>query len=103
MYQDWTNCAHIGEEKDMPLRSYSRSGAEIHEDWINRAHMKEEKDMPQPKTFTMGLDFLEMNKEHDNWFLQIETFDPHEPYDPPSVWEYSDHDCPYNPGYEGKT
>ena len=24
--------------------------------------------------------FLEMNREKDNWFLQIETFDPHEPY-----------------------
>lgn len=50
------------------------------QDWINRSHMKEEKDQPQAKTFAMGLDFIERNRDQDNWFLQIETFDPHEPY-----------------------
>jgi arylsulfatase A-like enzyme len=49
-------------------------------DWVNRWHMREEKDRPQPKTFAMGRDFLRRNHKHDNWFLQIETFDPHEPY-----------------------
>jgi len=48
--------------------------------WKNRAYMQNEKDMPQAKTFAMGLKFLECNHAHDNWFLQIETFDPHEPY-----------------------
>jgi len=50
------------------------------QDWINRSYMQNEKDMPMPKTFKMGLDFLETNKNQDNWFLQLETFDPHEPY-----------------------
>ena len=27
-----------------------------------------------------GLDFMETNKDADKWFLQIETFDPHEPF-----------------------
>jgi arylsulfatase A-like enzyme len=36
--------------------------------------------MPQPKTFKAGLEFIERNKSADNWFLQIETFDPHEPF-----------------------
>ena len=51
-----------------------------HQDRVNRAYMQDEKDMPMAKTFAMGLDFLEINKNQDNWFLQIETFDPHEPY-----------------------
>lgn len=28
----------------------------------------------------MGLEFLRTNCKKDNWFLHIETFDPHEPY-----------------------
>ena len=80
IYQDWTNCKHIRENKGKPKPGYYRPDGGIHQDWINRANMKEEKDMPQPKTFAMGLDFMERNKKHDNWFLQIETFDPHEPY-----------------------
>lgn len=50
------------------------------QDWINRSYMLNEKDQPQAKTFAMGLDFMRNNREEDNWFLHIETFDPHEPY-----------------------
>lgn len=50
------------------------------QDMINRAHIRGEKDMPQAKTFAAGLEFLETNWTYDNWFLQIETFDPHEPF-----------------------
>jgi len=50
------------------------------QDWINRNYMQKEEDQPQAKTFGMGLEFIETNHQEDNWFLQIETFDPHEPY-----------------------
>ncbi len=50
------------------------------QDWVNRAFMKREEDQPQAKTFTAGLEFIERNHEQDNWFLHIETFDPHEPF-----------------------
>lgn len=33
------------------------------------------------------------------FFLWVDSFDPHEPWDPPSVWEKKP--CPYNPDYEG--
>ena len=36
--------------------------------------------MPQAQTFAAGLDFIRRNRGQDNWFLQIETFDPHEPF-----------------------
>lgn len=49
-------------------------------DQINRSYFKKEEDTPQAKTFSSGLEFLETNKDADNWFLQIETFDPHEPF-----------------------
>lgn len=50
------------------------------QDWINRKHMTCMEKQPQHITFTLGLEFIERNKDQDNWFLQLETFDPHEPF-----------------------
>jgi arylsulfatase A-like enzyme len=50
------------------------------QDAINRSFMKSEADMPQAKTFAAGLDFIRRNRDEDKWYLQIETFDPHEPF-----------------------
>lgn len=49
-------------------------------DAVNRQYLQEERDMPQVVTFLNGLEFLRENHKEDNWFLQIETFDPHEPF-----------------------
>lgn len=49
-------------------------------DWINRQFITSEEEMPQKKTVDCGLDFIERNASYDNWFLQIEVFDPHEPF-----------------------
>ena len=46
---------------------------------INRSYINSDEKMPQSQTFAAGLEFLEKNHQQDNWFLQIETFDPHEP------------------------
>ncbi len=50
------------------------------QDWINRQFMPREEDQPQPRTFWNGIDFMRRNHDADNWFLHIETFDPHEPF-----------------------
>ena len=50
------------------------------QDQANRSRQVTESDMPQARTFADGLAFLEENADTDNWFLQIETFDPHEPF-----------------------
>lgn len=50
------------------------------QDAVNRLYLSREKDMPQAVTFANGLEFIEENHDADNWFLQIETFDPHEPF-----------------------
>lgn len=36
---------------------------------------------PQKLTFDAGIEFIEANLGQDGWFVQIETFDPHEPFD----------------------
>lgn len=50
------------------------------QDAVNRQYICREEEMPQAQTFRGGLEFLERNWKCDNWFLQIETFDPHEPF-----------------------
>jgi arylsulfatase A-like enzyme len=65
---------------DIPENMNGREGAWGRQDWINRSFVHSEADLPQAKTFEAGLEFIRTNAGQDNWFLQIETFDPHEPY-----------------------
>lgn len=46
----------------------------------NRTRIREEEEMPSVRCVSAGLDFLENHSEKDSWFLQIECFDPHEPF-----------------------
>lgn len=56
------------------------------QDWINRQFTGQPGEFPQTRTFDAGLEFIESNRDSQNWFLQIESFDPHEPfYRPESV------------------
>lgn len=55
-------------------------------DWINRKYIIEEEEFPQAVTFKRGLEFIEKNHKDDQWFLQIETFDPHEPFYAPEKY-----------------
>lgn len=56
-------------------------------DWVNRTYFSAESDYPQNRTFRLGLDFIERNRSEDNWMLQIETFDPHEPFIVPDKYK----------------
>lgn len=47
---------------------------------VNRDHIRAEEDFSCPQVFGHALDFLKTNHRADNWFLQIESFDPHEPF-----------------------
>ena len=58
----------------------NRGGKNWRQDWVNRKYMTKEELQPQAQTFEMGLEFMRTNASADNWFLHIETFDPHEPY-----------------------
>lgn len=50
------------------------------QDWINRPHMRELEDTPISKTFAAGCEYIRRNRHADQWFLHLETFDPHEPF-----------------------
>jgi len=57
------------------------------QDQVNRDFISEEALMPQAQTFSKGLDFIRANAEADEWYLQIETFDPHEPFFTQPGWK----------------
>lgn len=46
----------------------------------NRTAFKTKEDYPLVKTFNAGLDFIKNNHDKGSWFLQIESFSPHEPF-----------------------
>lgn len=70
-----------------------RSGAE-HDDVVS-LRLKEEEYFA-PRTFKTAMDWLERHhKEH--FFLYIDTWDPHEPWDPPAHYVK-----PYYPDYAGQ-
>jgi arylsulfatase A-like enzyme len=66
------------------------------QDVHNRAAMTEEAEHSQTLTFDAGLDFVARNAHADRWLLQIETFDPHEPF-----FTYDDYRKLYPHDYEG--
>ncbi len=90
-YSSWVNVrgeegnAWKGEVADPEMPEHL--GRVIRQDWVNRKYMQEEKLTPQARTFAAGLEFLETNREQDNWYLQIETFDPHEPFFTLKQWK----------------
>lgn len=64
---------------------------------INTMFMEDERDYPTPKCFAKAFEFLELNKDADDWFLQLECFDPHEPFAAPARFREM-----YPTGYTGK-
>lgn len=51
---------------------------------VNREFIRQEAEFPSVRVFDAGLDFLDRNRGADGWLLQIETFDPHEPFYAPA-------------------
>ncbi len=50
------------------------------QDQVNRRYMATEAEHSQTLTVDSGLHFIETNADADRWMLQIELFDPHEPF-----------------------
>ncbi|MEO1016967.1 MAG: sulfatase [Pseudomonadota bacterium] len=47
---------------------------------LNRENIRHEENFPAVRCFERAFAFLDENRGSDDWFLQIETFDPHEPF-----------------------
>lgn len=64
---------------------------------INQEFFAHESDFPTAKCFSAAFEFLDLNRAADNWFLQLECFDPHEPFTAPERFKEA-----YRTGYNGK-
>lgn len=50
------------------------------QNWNNRSHQQAEEAFSGPRTAQAAVAWLEANRHADDWFLQVELFDPHEPF-----------------------
>ncbi|MEG0853547.1 MAG: sulfatase [Angelakisella sp.] len=50
------------------------------QDMVNRVRLKARSKYPIDELFEKAERFLAENSQKDNWFLQVESFDPHEPF-----------------------
>jgi arylsulfatase A-like enzyme len=57
------------------------------QDRINRQHMPTDAEHSQTLVVDAGLEFISTNAAADRWMLQIELFDPHEPFFSHQEWK----------------
>ncbi len=50
------------------------------QNWHNRTRQRKEEEFSGPRTALAAVDWLQANQGADDWFLQVELFDPHEPF-----------------------
>ena len=82
-------------EKTRPGARFLESNlADLH-GWTNRLWRLEEDRFP-PRTARTAVEWLEENYRHDSFFLWVDFFDPHEPWDPPEYMVRK-----YDPDYAG--
>ncbi len=65
-----------------------------------RQYWRGKEDRYVARTVAQAIRYLEQADRNKQFFLWIDSFDPHEPWDPPSV--YLGFPCPYDPDYQGK-
>ena len=80
----------------MPTSSAPSGATASAQDIINREFIRDEKDFPSVQCFAHGFEFLDRNKDADGWLLQLETFDPHEPFYAPARFKK-----PFDTGWTG--
>jgi arylsulfatase A-like enzyme len=68
-----------------------------HQTLMTRAHRQVEEDWFAPGTYKLAMKWLEQNHRIDDFLLYIDTFDPHEPWDPPEWYEKL-----YDPDFTGR-
>ncbi|WP_375597817.1 sulfatase [Devosia sp. Naph2] len=83
-------------DPDIPQTLSWRQGTLWRQDWINRKHLESVDKHPQTLTFDAGVEFIATNAKAKNWMLQIETFDPHEPF-----FSYDEHKARFPHQFNG--
>ncbi len=79
-FDQWASSCHAPQ---MPSEYYGKISVQYE---LNKRKFKQESDFPTPKTFETACDWVKDNKEADEFFLMVEAFDPHEPFDTPKEY-----------------
>ncbi len=66
-----------------------------------RQFWKSDEDQHAPQIMKQAVKYLENVDKNKSFFMWVDCFDPHEPWDAPSVYD-KDKKCPYDPDYQGK-
>jgi len=80
----------------LPAAEHKVKAAGLKRYLMNQSRRRFESDYLVARTMTEAGHWLERNYKRDGFFLWIDAWDPHEPWDPPQY--YIDR---YNPGYDG--
>ncbi|MBA3424428.1 MAG: sulfatase [Rubrobacter sp.] len=78
---------------------------EIRQYLANTQDRESEKDWFAPSVFIQGMEYLEQLRDNSPFFLVVDSYDPHEPWDPPeeyvSLYDPDGYDGlePFNPRY----
>lgn len=75
--------AHVNPDLTALKEGYHPMQQHRHNYMINRDYVLEESDYCGPQVFNLAQEFLNKNHDQDNWLLQLECFDPHEPFHAP--------------------
>lgn len=73
----------------------NKTGISREQHLANKTRIHNEDEMPSVQVISRGLEFLQQNYNQDNWFLQLECFDPHEPFFVPESYRQQ-YDCKNN-------
>jgi arylsulfatase A-like enzyme len=87
-----------GKKVELPASRSSRR--ELMDYLPQRQKWKCEEDQMAAVVSKAALEWLERLDRERPFFLWLDCFDPHEPWDPPSVWDPK-LKCPYDPDYDG--
>lgn len=77
----WVGCVNAAKRLNVPKQcSTTKMQESFYINYANRTRQSDEADFSSVKTVKAGINFIDENIHEDNWFLQIECFDPHEPF-----------------------
>ncbi|MBO2944879.1 sulfatase [Paenibacillus sp. F411] len=74
-YDPWVSRV---DQPALPESHYGKISAQYE---LNCSRFHSDADYPSPRTFASACEWLESNREAQSFFLMVEAFDPHEPFD----------------------
>ena len=85
-------------EIEIPVSLWAKS--ELNDYLPFRQHWKTDEDQMSARVSRAAMNYLDRVNREAPFFLWVDCFDPHEQWDPPSIWD-PEMKCPYDLDYEG--